>query len=162
MNEIDQAATSTVRRFLVLLEARDLDTAMALLDDDIVYTNVSLPTIRGRRDVERGFRSAMGPMGFRVHFHHIGTDEVDQRTDEVDQCTVLTERTDALEFGPVSIRFWVWGRFDVRDGRITHWRDSFDWFDVAKGMARGILGAVIPAAQRPWPETTEGALRQPT
>lgn len=153
MNTTDDTPMTTVRHFLDLLETGDVDAALTLLDDDIVYTNVSLPTIRGRRDVERGFRLAMGPMGFRVHFHHIGTDAVDQRI-------VLTERTDALEFGPVSIRFWVWGRFEVEGGRITLWRDSFDWFDFTKGVVRGILGVAIPAIRRPWPETTDGALRQ--
>ena len=109
----------------------------------MVYTNVSLPTIRGRARVDRLFRPALekGWGGFRVHFHTIATSGH----------KVLTERTDALIFGPVEQRIWVYGRFDVIDGRITLWRDSFDWLDVLIGLVRGLAGAVVPALNRPWP-----------
>jgi limonene-1,2-epoxide hydrolase len=62
----------------------------------------------------------------------------------VNGSTVLTERTDALVFGPVRLQFWVCGVFEVRDGRITLWRDYFDMFDFTKSIARGLVGAVIP------------------
>lgn len=108
-----------------------------------MYTNVSLPTIRGRARVDRLFRPALekGWGGFRVHFHSIATSGH----------TVLTERTDALIFGPIEQRFWVYGRFDVIDGRITLWRDSFDWLDLLVGLIRGLAGALLPALNRPWP-----------
>ena len=62
--------------------------------------------------------------------------------------TVLTERTDALIFGRVRLNFWVCGVFEVRDGRITLWRDYFDLFDMTKALVRGLAGAVVPALQR--------------
>lgn len=132
-----------VRAFLLALEAGELDGAFALLADDVVYTNVSLPTIRGRARIERLARPAFEKLhfGFRVHFHTIATDGH----------TVLTERTDALILGRVEQRFWVYGRFEVLDGRITVWRDSFDWADLAIGLARGLAGALIPALNRRWP-----------
>lgn len=65
--------------------------------------------------------------------------------------TVLTERTDALLLGRIELRIWVYGRFEVRDGRITLWRDSFDWLDVTVGFLRALAGAVIPGLNRPWP-----------
>ena len=65
--------------------------------------------------------------------------------------TVLTERTDALIFGPIEQRIWVYGRFELTDGKITLWRDSFDWLDLLIGLARGLAGAIIPALNRPWP-----------
>lgn len=140
--------TAVVRSFLEALEDADLDEALAYLDDDVVYTNVSLPVVRGRDAVERAFRPTIGRMGFGVFFHAVGIDENDPGV-------VLTERTDALIFGPVSIRFWVYGRFEVRDGRITVWRDSFDWGNVTNGLIRGLLGVVFPFAQRKWP--TDGS-----
>ena len=76
-----------------------------------------------------------------MHFHAIAA--------EGD--TVLTDRTDELIIGPVRQRIWVCGRFEVTDGKITLWRDSFDWVDVVIGLVRGILGAVVPALNRPWP-----------
>ena len=48
-------------------------------------------------------------------------------------------------FGPVRLQFWVCGVFEVRDGRITLWRDYFDMFDFTKALVRGVAGAVIPA-----------------
>lgn len=144
-----QPATTTapqpervVRDFLLALEANDLDGALALVDEDIVYTNVSLPTIRGRARLDRLFRPLLRIGGtFRVHFHTVATDGN----------TVLTERTDELALGRVAQRFWVYGRFEVRDGLITVWRDSFDWYDIAVSLLRGVAGAVSPGFNRRWP-----------
>ena len=135
--------TEIVRSFLLALQAGELDQALELLADDVVYANVSLPTIRGRARIERLFRPALERWrgGFRVHFHTIAANGD----------TVLTERTDALILGPIEQRIWVYGRFEVIDGKITLWRDSFDWLDVLVGLVRGLAGALIPALNRPWP-----------
>lgn len=134
-------AEAIVRAFLEACALEDLDAALALLDEDVAYTNVSLPTVHGRRAVERIFRPVIGRVGFRVHFHSIASEGG----------VVLTERTDALTFGPVHWQFWVYGRFEVRDGQITVWRDSFDWLDMNVGLVRGIVGAVVPGVARRWP-----------
>lgn len=139
-----ESPSTIVRSFLEALEDADLDQALSYLDEDVLYTNVSLPAVRGRVAVEKAFRPTIGRMGFRVFFHAVGADENDPGV-------LLTERTDALEFGPVSIRFWVYGRFEVRDGRITVWRDSFDWGNVTNGLIRGLIGVVFPFVQRTWP-----------
>lgn len=132
-----------VRAFLLALEDGELDQALALLAEDVAYTNVSLPTVRGRARVDRLFRPAYEKLGggFRVHLHTVAADGN----------TVLTERTDALIFGRVDVRLWVYGRFEVQDGRITVWRDSFDWLDLTVGIVRGLLGAVVPSLNRRWP-----------
>lgn len=136
-----QGAGAIVREFLDACAREDLDTALALLDEDVAYTNVSLPTVHGRRAVERLFRPAIGRVGFKVHFHSVAEHDG----------VVLTERTDALVFGPVHWQFWVYGRFEVRDAKITVWRDSFDYLDMSVGLARGIVGAVVPGVRRRWP-----------
>ncbi len=64
---------------------------------------------------------------------------------------VLTDRVDELAFGRFASRFWVYGRFVVRDGKITVWRDSFDFMDVTLGNLRGLLGLIAPALNRRWP-----------
>jgi limonene-1,2-epoxide hydrolase len=132
-----------VRSFLLALQDGDLDRALPLLDENITWINVTLPTIRGRRGVERLFRFANEklPGGFRVHFHAIASEGN----------TVLTDRTDELIMGRVRQRVWVCGRFEVTDGKITLWRDSFDWVDVLIGLIRGLAGAVVPALNRRWP-----------
>ena len=130
---------AVVEKFLYALRDKDLDTAGALLDDNLVYENVGLPTIRGRRRTMKLFAGMQKPsMGFDVKFHRVAA---------VGH-TVLTERTDALIFGRVRLNFWVCGVFEVREGRITLWRDYFDLFDMTKALVRGLAGAAVPALQR--------------
>jgi len=138
----DLVVADVVKDFLELLAAREPDAACDLLDEDIVYMNVSLPTIRGRERTRRIMKSAFGRKGaaFEVYFHHVGVDGI----------TVLTERTDVLIMGPVRIQIWVWGHFDVVGGRIVLWKDYFDWSNVIVATVRGLVGAVIPAL-RPKP-----------
>jgi limonene-1,2-epoxide hydrolase len=136
------APAEVVRTFLLALQAGDLDSALDLLAEDVRYINVSLPTVRGRGRVERLFRPAYARGGrFRVHFHAIATDGD----------VVLTDRTDALGIGRFEQRLWVYGRFVVKDGKITVWRDSFDWLDVTRSTLRGLIAIAIPALNRPWP-----------
>jgi len=129
--------------FLHALAAFDIDGALALVHDDLVYTNVSLPTIHGRDRLERLARPVLRPgrMGFNVHLNHVAT--------EGD--VVLTDRIDELNFRRFASRFWVYGRFVVPDGRIAVWRDSFDWLDVTVGNLRGLVGVVVPSLNRQMP-----------
>ena len=131
-SDVDNA--HTVEVFLSALQDEDYDTAAAQLDDDIVYQNVGFSNMRGRARVMKLMRGMEGRMGFEVKTHRIA----------VNGATVLTERTDALVFGRVRVQLWACGVFEVRDGRITLWRDYFDLWDVTKGLARGIIGAVVP------------------
>lgn len=140
----DTTAIDTVVQFLDALAASDIGAAAALLDDDVRYTNVGLPTIRGRREVQRAFDAFARRGQFLYVNHHIGVDADDPGV-------VLTERTDALVFGALHCQLWVWGRFEVREGQITVWRDSFDVLDSLKGLVRGIAGIWIPGAARHMP-----------
>lgn len=132
-SDIDNA--HTVEVLLAALQDQDIDGAGAVLDENLVYQNVGLPTIRGRSRAMKLFRGMEGRARFEVKTHRIA----------VNGSSVLTERTDVLVFGPVRLQFWVCGIFEVRDGRITLWRDYFDVFDFSKAIARGVIGAVIPA-----------------
>jgi len=133
ISQIDNA--HTVEVFLAALQDQDIDAAGAVLDEHLVYQNVGFPTIRGRARAMKLFRGMEGRARFEVKTHRIA----------VNGSTVLTERTDALVFGRVRLQFWVCGVFEVTDGRITLWRDYFDMFDFTKALARGVLGAVVPA-----------------
>lgn len=124
-----------VENFLNALAVQDFDTTDALLADDLVYQNVGLPTFRGGARVRKMLRSGQGRMGFEVKFHR----------NVADGGTVLNERTDAVVFGPLRLQFWVCGVFEVDDGRITLWRDYFDFYDFGKAIFRGIVGVAVPA-----------------
>jgi limonene-1,2-epoxide hydrolase len=125
-----------VERFLQLLALGETDAAVDVLGADVVYTNVSLPTVRGRERVRRLARASLDRpgVGFEVYLRAISSRGG----------TVLTERIDVLTFGPVRIQFWVCGRFDVEGEQIVGWRDYFDWLDFTRATARGLLGAFLP------------------
>jgi limonene-1,2-epoxide hydrolase len=134
-NSTEAGNIATVEKFLFALRGPDLDTAGALIDENIVYQNVGLPTVRGRQRTIKAFKALDRPsLGFDVAIHRTAADGA----------VVLNERTDVLVVGPVRVQFWVCGVFEVRDGRITLWPDYFDMFDMTKGLARGLVGAVVP------------------
>lgn len=132
----ERAGTSTevVRAFLGAMQDGDPQAVLSLIDDDIVYTNVSLPTIRGRAKFEQGAKAYYRRMGFDVRIERIAADGN----------TVLTERIDQLILGPLRMQLWVCGTFEVVDGRIRLWRDYFDWANATMGLLRALAGVALP------------------
>jgi limonene-1,2-epoxide hydrolase len=132
-----------VTAFLAALEDLDIDRALTYADPGIVYQNVPLPPARGIKAFERQMRTmARYGTGFEARVHNIAANGD----------TVLTERTDALVIGSWRAEFWVCGTFEVHEGKITLWRDYFDWPTViaagAKGLVRSALTALGGASQR--------------
>lgn len=143
MTEQTSAVTDTtnariVERFLFALADQDFAAADALLADDVAYQNVGLPTIHGRTRVVKLLSGMEGRAGFEVAFHR----NVAQGS------TVINERTDALVVGRLRVQFWVCGVFEVHGGRITLWRDYFDFYAFTREFLRGVAGIAIPALRR--------------
>lgn len=139
---------AVVEAYLAALAVGDTDAAGTLIAEDITYVNVGLPAVQGRQEMAQVFALLDRPAaGFEVYLHAISADGA----------VVLTERTDVLVFGRLRAQFWVWGRFDVHDGKITLWRDSFDYLDILRGTLRGVLGMVIPALNARPPRRTHDA-----
>jgi limonene-1,2-epoxide hydrolase len=125
--------TEVVRAFLAALERLDVDAALDLCSDDVVYQNVPLKPARGKREVGRQLEvMTRYAKGFRVDYFNIAADGD----------VVLTERTDVITVGPVAAGFWVCGTFEVHDGLIALWRDRFDWVDFGASWVRGGAKAV--------------------
>jgi len=120
----------TVQGLLAALAASDLERALALVSDDIIYQNRPLPASRGKRAFEQQMR---GFARFTERF------EVETHSIAADGATVLTERTDAFIVRGARVSFWVYGTFEVRGGRVEVWRDAFDWMTL---LAR--FGAALP------------------
>jgi limonene-1,2-epoxide hydrolase len=134
----EQMSTDSVRiveAFLNALADEDLTTAAAALADDVTYQNVGLPTIHGASATIGLFHRMQGRAGFQVKIHRIAADG----------SAVLTERTDALILGPLRLQFWVCGVFEVNNGRITLWRDYFDFYDMFKATLRAVTATVFPS-----------------
>lgn len=137
-----------VEAFLAALAGPDLAAAAALLDEEVTYVNVGLPPIRGRRRTVRVLKQLARPgVSFEVYLHAIAANGP----------VVLTERTDVLVFGRLRMQFWIAGRFDVHDGQITLWRDSFDYLDMFRSLVRGLAGAVVPSLQPAAPASADTA-----
>jgi limonene-1,2-epoxide hydrolase len=136
-SDVDNART--VETFLYALQDEDFDTADSVLADNIVWQNVGVLTLRGRERIMKIFRRGQGRAGFEVKIHRIAAEGN----------AVLTERTDALIFGPLRLQFWICGVFEVHGGRITLWRDYFDFFDFfVKAPLRGLAGIVVPSLRQ--------------
>ncbi len=132
--------------FLAALVAGDSATARALVDDDIDYVNVGLPAVKGREQMGTVFDLLDRPeVGFEAYLHAISADGP----------VVLTERTDVIVIGRLRIQFWVCGRFDVHDGKITLWRDSFDFFDILRGTIRGLVALRLPSLRPAVPRAVD-------
>ena len=139
---------AVVETFLAALAAADFETAGELLDEHVTWVNVGLPTVRGRART----MALMQPLGkpgraFEVYLHAIAANGR----------TVLTERTDAVVAGRLRFQIWVNGRFDVHNGRIVVWRDSFDFADSLRAVLRGVAGALVPKLQPPAPQSPDVA-----
>ena len=126
----------TVQAFLHALADEDFDTVESLAAPELIWQNVGLPSIRGRARIMKVLRRGEGKVGFAVKFHRIAEDGT----------TVLTERTDAIIIGPLRLQFWVCGTFEVHDGKVTLWRDYFDFFDtLVKAPLRAVAASVFPS-----------------
>ena len=133
-----------VTDFLNAMEDSDPEAAISMVADDIVYSNVSLPTIRGRDHFASAARAYYRyHFGFQVLVHRIAQNGT----------SVLTERTDAVFVGPFRMQFWVCGVFEVHDGKITLWRDYFDWRSTTFASIRGLVGMVIPRVRANFPNS---------
>jgi limonene-1,2-epoxide hydrolase len=134
----DSAPTAVVERFMDHLRTvTDNDAAVALLATDVTYENSWMPTVRGRERVRKLFQALL-KVGTHVemHVHAISANGP----------TVLTERTDVLQWVRLRIQFWICGRFDVHDGQIVVWREYYDPLAILAAALRGLLGTVVLAA----------------
>ena len=106
-----------VRRFCAAWGAGDLDVIMSFFTDDAVYHNIPVDPVRGTdaiRSTIEGFTAGVESIEFRLdHIAAAGG-------------AVLTERVDVFSMPGKRIELPVMGTFEVRDGRISAWRDYFD------------------------------------
>jgi limonene-1,2-epoxide hydrolase len=121
-------AEQTVREFFRLLALPDATAAVALLDDEVVWRNTGLPTIKGRRVGGMLLDAEKRGLGVDITIHHAAT------SGDV----VLTDRTDVLRKGRWQTAFRVRGTFEVRGGKIALWDDAFSWVDFTRGSLMGL------------------------
>ncbi len=127
-------AIAVVEDFFRAMEARDEEKLYALLHDDVVYQNVPLPADRGKAAVERtlrGFERFVTKVEFKlVNIAANGP-------------IVLTERVDILTGPWVHLDLWVYGTFEVTEGKIVLWRDYFDLASAASQIATSLVRKLL-------------------
>lgn len=110
-------ALETVNAFLAAASARDYDTALPMLTEDVVYQNMPIPAVTGRDAVKEQLEALMA-MGAGAEW------KVLREVAEGD--VVMNERVDRFEIGGKWADLPVMGVFVLRDGLIAEWRDYFD------------------------------------
>lgn len=116
-----------VRKFLKTLVARDLEGLVEQMTDDIVYANVPVPPHVGKQATYDflAFNFKKASQAESV-IHNIAT--------TADGHAVLTERTETLIFGDKRVGATFMGILEVRDGKISAWRDYWDMASFAADM----------------------------
>lgn len=130
---------AVVRSFFDAFEALDIERALALMSDDVVYQNVPFPADRGKVAVTRTLNMFGRFMtGFEVKMRNIAARDG----------VVLTERVDTLKGPLVHLEIWVCGTFEVQGGRITLWRDYFDLASAATQLVTSPLRTLLGRGRR--------------
>jgi limonene-1,2-epoxide hydrolase len=113
------SATETVRAFVGAWSQGDLDAIMDFFAPDCVYHNIPVEPVRGTaaiRAVIEGFTGMATEMDWVLH--HVA---------ESVSGVVLTERLDRFRLADGRwLELPVMGAFELREGKISAWRDYFD------------------------------------
>ena len=119
-----------VTRFISLLSSKNLDAAAAMVSDDFEYDNVPVGKAfgaDGMRGVLTGFFAACEELDWVIVRQTSSGDSTSG--------TVLNERDDRLKIHGQWRSLPLAGVFEIRDGKITLWRDYFDRTTLGEAMA---------------------------
>lgn len=117
-----------VDAFMQAWQGQDAEAVSAFFTEDAVYVNGPLEPVIGRdaiRSAVAEFMAMGGEVGVEVR-HVVSEGSI-----------VLTERVDHFAIAGRTISLPVMGTFEVRDGRISAWRDYFDLNQFASQMGSG-------------------------
>jgi limonene-1,2-epoxide hydrolase len=93
----------------------------AFFTDDAVYHNIPMAPITGREAIEHNIASFIRPGA-------PGIESIQFRVINIaaNGPVVMTERVDVFKLPTKSFELPVMGTFELRDGKISAWRDYFD------------------------------------
>lgn len=112
---------SFVRTFISALVARDLDAAAAMVSADFEYDNVPMGKAFGPEALTTTLN------GFSGMCTNIDWEILRQTSSgDMNHGTVLNERDDRVEIHGRWATLPVAGVFEIREGKLTLWRDYFD------------------------------------
>lgn len=117
---------TVITAFLAAMETLDYDTAMTFVSDECEYVNAPLPTVYGPEGIRGILEPFFAPM--------LKNEWVIKTTAEAGP-VVFMERVDRHQLAKGWVELPVTGVFEVHDGRITSWRDYFDFGTIERGIA---------------------------
>ena len=120
------AALDIVHTFIGAIEAKDIDSAVALLSETCEYDNVPMGKVVGRDAVV----ATLGPF-----IAQCTTVEWVVFRESATNTTVFNERLDRFHMPHGWVEIPVIGVWEVADGLITLWRDYFDLATFRSQMA---------------------------
>jgi len=118
-----------VQGFIEACNANDIDRILGFFDPECVYHNMPLAPVKGTdaiRAVLEGFLGMSKQVDWVVH-----------GIAETSDGTVFTERTDRFLMGDKWVELPVMGAFEVRDSKLTAWRDYFDLAQFQSQVSAG-------------------------
>jgi len=110
----------------------------AFFTDDAVYHNIPFAPVIGREAIGKNIGSFIRP-GRAAAPGVVPVESIDFRIINIaaNGPVVMTERVDVFKLPGKSFELPVMGTFEVRDGRISAWRDYFDLNQFTTRMERG-------------------------
>lgn len=107
-----------VEDFISAWNEMDFERVMSFFTPDCVYHNIPMPVAEGTEAIA-AIVNSLGGMASSIEWvvHHIA---------ETSSGVVLTERTDKFQVGDKAVALPVMGTFELRDDKISAWRDYFD------------------------------------
>jgi limonene-1,2-epoxide hydrolase len=119
-------AERVVRDFCATFEKHDAEALRPFFTDDVVYHNMPMDPAVGADDAVAfiaGFFAMCESMVIEtLHLAVRGN-------------VVLTERVDTFTVGQIVAPLPVMGTFEIRDGKISAWRDYFDLTQITKALS---------------------------
>ncbi|HXQ75373.1 MAG TPA: limonene-1,2-epoxide hydrolase family protein [Acidimicrobiales bacterium] len=123
-----EEAERIVRQLCDTFEKHDAEAFRPLLTDDVVYHNIPMDPAVGI-DAAIAFLEGFFGMceSMVIETLHLA----------VRDNVVLTERIDTFTIGQTVAPLPVMGTFEVRDGKISAWRDYFDMAQITAMLSGG-------------------------
>jgi limonene-1,2-epoxide hydrolase len=122
----EEDAERVVRDFCATFEKHDAEALRPFFTDDVVYHNIPMDQAVGVDDAVAfiaGFFAMCESMVIEtLHLAVRGN-------------VVLTERVDTFTVGQIVAPLPVMGTFEIRDGKISAWRDYFDLTQITKALS---------------------------
>ena len=121
--------TDLIDRFVAAWKRLNVNEIMGFFSEDAVYTNIPIdPPNEGKEAIRKTIEGFVG-MATAIEF------VVHRTAENTAAGLVMNERTDRFRVGDRWVEARVMGVFEIRDGKISAWRDYFDLAEFTSQMS---------------------------